>query len=87
MPGALEDVKKNWTVQRQDRYGFSSIPCDMTIEQTANRDCKTKGGIVGFTLNRSYLHRWLLSQPERSAIARKCEELAGIDDDGRYKAQ
>ena len=56
----------------------------MAIEHTANRDCKTKGGIVGFTLNRGYLYSWP-SQPEQSAIARKCEELAGITENDRYK--
>lgn len=84
-PGALEEVKSNWTVQRQGRYGFSSVPCDMTIEQTANRDAKIKGGLVGFTLNRGYIHRWLLSQPERSAISRKCEELAGTINQNRKR--
>ena len=77
LSGSLDDIKENWTVQRQNRYGFSAVPCDMTIEQTANRDSKVKGGVVGFTLNAGYMHRWLLSQPERSAIARKCQELAG----------
>lgn len=51
--GALQGVVENWTCQRQDRYGFSSTACDQTMEQTFNRDSKTKGGIVGFTLNRT----------------------------------
>lgn len=68
----------NFTVQRQKNYGFSSVPCDMTIEQTANRDAKTKGGLVGNTLNRGYVHRWLLSLHHRSSITRECEELAGV---------
>ena len=32
------------TVQRQQNHGFSSVACDMTIEQTLNRGSKTKGG-------------------------------------------
>ena len=30
-------IAQNWTVQRQDQYGFSSVACDQTIEQTLNR--------------------------------------------------
>jgi hypothetical protein len=30
-------ITQNWTVQRQDEYGFSSVACDQTIEQTLNR--------------------------------------------------
>ena len=33
-----------WTVQCQQNHGFLSVACDMTIEQTLNRDSKTKGG-------------------------------------------
>ena len=41
--GVIDDLKLNWTVQRQKRYGFSGTACDQTIEQTCNRDAKTKG--------------------------------------------
>lgn len=36
-------MKGHWTVNRQDRYPFAAIACDQAIEQTVNRDCKTKG--------------------------------------------
>ena len=42
----------DFVVQRQERYGFSQVARDMTVEQTCNRDIKTKGGMVGFTLNK-----------------------------------
>jgi hypothetical protein len=42
--GLLEDLHDQWTVQRQQNHGFSSVACDMTIEQTLNRDSKTRGG-------------------------------------------
>lgn len=66
-----------WTVQQQDRYAFSSIACDQAIEQTLNRDSKTKVGLTGFSLNRGAVHRWILAQNERAAIARQCEIMAG----------
>ncbi|KAJ8030514.1 hypothetical protein HOLleu_26961 [Holothuria leucospilota] len=84
-PKCYEELSKRgeWTVQRQDRYSFSSIACDQAIEQTCNRDCKTRGGITLFTLNPGAVQRWILSQPERSAIARQCEVMCGIDEHKR----
>ncbi|KAL1251048.1 hypothetical protein QQF64_018844 [Cirrhinus molitorella] len=69
-------VKGQWTVQRQSVHGFASIACDQAIEQTCNRDSKTKGGLTGLTQNRDAVHRWILSQHERAAIARQCEAMA-----------
>lgn len=77
------NMKNHWTVQRQKRYGFSSIACDQAIEQTANRDSKTKAGLIGFTLNKGAVERWILSQSERSAITRQCQVMAGAVDDER----
>ncbi|XP_028391978.1 uncharacterized protein LOC114516648 isoform X2 [Dendronephthya gigantea] len=78
-PAILGDLRQQWTVQRQQNHGFSSIACDMTIEQTLNRDSKTTGGMVGITLNRGAVQRWILSQSDRSAITRECMKMAGTD--------
>lgn len=77
-------VPGQWTVQRSS-HPFTSIACDQAIEQTVNKDSKTKGGMVGLTLNRNASQRWILSHHERSAITRRCEELAGIFKDVRGK--
>lgn len=84
-PHCYEEVtaKGNWTVQRKDANRFSSIACDQAIEQTCNRDSKTKGGITGITLNRGAVQRWILSHPERSAITRQCEMMAGMQHEER----
>ena len=81
--GASTELGLNWTVQRQKNYGFSSIASDQAIEQTCNRDSKTKGGIVGLTQNRAAINRWILAQAARSAITRKCELMAGVADEQR----
>ena len=80
----IAELSWKWTVQRQQKYGFSSIASDQAIEQTCNRDSKTKGGIVGLTQNRAAIHRWILAQADRSAITRKCELMAGVADEQRY---
>ncbi|XP_061913285.1 uncharacterized protein LOC133656293 isoform X2 [Entelurus aequoreus] len=78
-------VKGQWTVQRQSAHGFASIACDQAIEQTCNRDSKTKGGWTGITLNRAAVSRWILSQHERAAIARQCESMSGKSPETRRR--
>lgn len=80
----MEDLRHQWVVQRQSNNGFSSTACDLTIEQTLIRDSKTKGGMVGITLNRGAMQRWILAQSERSAIMRQCMKMAGADPLNRY---
>ncbi|CAB4021985.1 Hypothetical predicted protein [Paramuricea clavata] len=60
-------------------YKTHPVACDQTIEQTVNRDAKTKGGLIGFSLNRAAVHRWLLSQSVRAAITSQCKSLAGME--------
>ena len=62
---------ENWTSQRQDCHGFSSTACDQTMEQTFDRDSKTKGGINGFTLNRAAVKRWILAQSGRGSMTKQ----------------
>lgn len=78
-------LKASGLVQRQSVHGFASIACDQAIEQTCNRDSKTKGGWTGLTQNRSAVYRWILSQHERAAIARQCEAMAGKSPDIRKR--
>lgn len=57
-PFVYEHFQKGYfSVQRQDSYGFAGIPCDMTIEQTVNKDSKTRGGLKGFTVNKGAVNR------------------------------
>ena len=41
----------------------------MGLEQSLNRDSKTSGGIVGFTLKQRAVDRWFLTAHEKSSIA------------------
>ena len=79
------DLPRNWSVQRQTKYPFSQMACDQTIETTLNRDSKTSGGLVTKTRNSGAVKRWILSQPARSKIVRKCEEMAGINEETRSR--
>ena len=75
-------LAEDFVVQRQDRYGFAQIACNMAIEQTCNRDSKTKGGIKGLTLKKRAVNRRLLSHHQRAAIMKECKFMAGTDQEG-----
>lgn len=76
-----------FVVQRRNASGFSQTACDQIIEQTCNRDSKTKGGLTGISINKAAVHRWILSFPARAAIRRNCEEMAGKTEDSRSKKE
>lgn len=70
-------------MQRQDKYAFTQTTCDQAIEQTANRDSKTKGGLMGDTINKGVAYCWILSHHERAQINQMCEIMAGKDESSR----
>ena len=79
-PDVLSEFQAgNFVVQRSCGSPFSQVPVDQTIEQTVNRDTKTKGGIVGFSLNKGAVQRWLLTSHERAAITQVCREMSGLE--------
>ena len=87
--GASAEMELQWTVQRQQNYGFSSIACDQTMSKLATEgwipplDSKTKGGIVGLTQNRGAINRCILAQADRSAVTRNCQLMAGVAEEQR----
>lgn len=66
-----------FSVQRQSSYGFSKVACDQAIEQTINKDSKSKSGWTGFSLKRNAVKRWIMGSHARGALTRHCETMAG----------
>jgi hypothetical protein len=50
-----------------------------------NMDSKTKGGIVGFTLNRTAVKRWILAQLGRGSITKQYYVVAGLHKEEMFK--
>ena len=51
-----------FVVRRSGRIRFNSVTTDQSLEQTINQEAKGKGGVVGFTLRKGALLRWLLTR-------------------------
>jgi len=77
-----------FAVQRIQMKAFSLIQVDQTIEQTVNRVSKTPGGIIGFSLNKSAMQRWILTSHDRATVTEACQTMAAITNDlsGHQKA-
>ena len=59
---------------------FARVWTDMALEQSINLDSKSKGGIVGISLNADALQRWFLTSHERAAITSAVKQMCGIND-------
>jgi hypothetical protein len=51
-----------FVVRRSSLRGFNCVSTDQALEQTVNRDAKSTGGVVGFTMRKGALQRWLLTR-------------------------
>ena len=67
---------RDFVVQQQNQYSFSRTSMDQTIEQTMNRDSKTRGGQVRFSNNAKAVHYWILSFSQDAEISKNCTEKA-----------
>ena len=52
----------------------------MALKQSINLDPKSKGGIVGISLDADALHRWFLTCHERATITSAVRRMSGSDD-------
>ena len=50
-----------FVVRRSGKIKFNSVSTDQSLEQTINQEAKGRGGVVGFTLRKGALLRWLLT--------------------------
>ena len=52
-------MRGRFAVRRSPETNFNSVPTDQALEQTINREAKSDGGIIAFTLRKGALLRWL----------------------------
>ena len=62
-------------VRRQKETTFNCVPPDQALKQTINREAKVDGGVVGFTLRKSALLRWLLTRHVTGEYAEKYKAM------------
>ena len=78
-PSAFAELQRGEFAVQRSAGTFAQVAVDQAIEQSINRDSKTRGGIIAFSLNPSAVHQWILAAHKRSAVAKVCKELAGFN--------
>ena len=69
---------------QRSNWAFRQIPVDQAIEQTINRDSKTKGGIIDFSKKTGAVQKWIASAHRRAEISRNCLDMAGLCETQRH---
>ena len=89
LPNLMPDVYKafmngEFAVQMNNTNPFGRNEADKTIEDTISRDCKTKGGLKGFSTNFSATQRWVPNASRRSAYKKMLREQLIFNSDTLY---
>ena len=72
-------LQDEFSAQRSSVRGFSQTAVDQTVEQTVNKSTNTKGGIIGFSLKKGSVQRWLITARERASSSLKLKEMIGLN--------
>jgi hypothetical protein len=72
-----------FVVRRSEHRSFNCVASDQALEQTINREGKSQGGVVGFTLRKGALTRWLMTRHVTTAYVDAMKELCDTDAKGQ----
>ena len=78
-PGAKDLLKEKGFSVCRSTVPASRVAVDITIEQTINRQAKSRGGIIGFSQNQSAYQRWCITRHKRAAFVSMLQEQIGLD--------
>ena len=68
-----------FVVRRSEDRNFNCVATDQALEQTINREGKSQGGVVGFTLRKGALTRWLMTRHVTTAYVDAMKDLCNAD--------
>ncbi|KAF3859802.1 hypothetical protein F7725_000057 [Dissostichus mawsoni] len=55
-------IEGGFVARRSDERSFNCVATDQALEQTINREGKSEGGVIGLTLKKGALTRWLMTR-------------------------
>lgn len=85
-PEVNDLFQKGEFVVARSRRKFAQISVDQSLEQTINRDTKTSGGIVGFSLQHGTVQRWMQTAHYRASVLSKACAMVSLDKEpGHHK--
>ena len=64
-----------WICVRLSSRRFNAVATDQALEQTINRQGKSQGGVIGFTLRKGALTRWMATRHITAQYAEALKEM------------
>ncbi len=77
-PFVHEQFKNGAHAVSQTGHKFSQVWSDMALEQSANCDTKSKGGVIGFTKKHGALDKWFLTAHEHASVRSQTKKMLGV---------
>jgi len=75
VPEMFAHMQKRGFVVRRSEKNFNSVPTDQALEQSINREAKSNGGVIGYTLRRGSPLRWLLTRRATGEYAERVNDI------------
>jgi len=74
-PQMFKHMECGGFVVRRSEKTFNCVPTDQALVQSINKDAKSKGGVIGYTLKKGSLLRWLLTRHITGDYSEKFKEM------------
>ena len=76
-------MEGGFVVRRSATRIFNCVLTDQALEQTINREAKSQGGVIGFTLRKGALLRWLMTRHIMGEYAEAFKQLCNSGSKGK----
>ena len=76
-------LQGGFVVRRSETRVFNCVPTDQALEQTINREAKSQGGVIGFTLRKGELLRWIMTRHITGEYSEAFKELCNSGTKGK----
>ena len=74
-PKFYQYLRDGGFVVRLSSMRFNAVATDQALEQTINREGKSQGGVIGFTLRKGALPRWMATRHITAQYAEALKEM------------
>jgi len=78
-PQSYQYLQEGGFVVRRSLRRFNAVASDQALEQTINREGKSQGGVIGFTLRKGALTRWMVTRHVTAKYTEAFKELCDGD--------
>ena len=74
-PQMFQHTSEGGFVVKHSERTFNCVPTDQALEQSINREAKSQDGVIGYTLRKGALGRWLLTRHITGEYTERFKEM------------